>query len=60
MAGKVRRVASVVVAVVVVRLVVVVVVLIVDGQVHTVFARENKSSEQNYCDYYYRKFLFSR
>ena len=58
MAGKVLRVASVVVAVVVVRIVVV--VLIVDGQVHTVFARENKSSEQNYCDYYYRKFLFSR
>ena len=42
MAGKVLRVASVVVAVVVVRIVVV--VLIVDGQVHTVFARKNKNT----------------
>ena len=57
MAGKVLRVASVVVAVVVVRIVVV--VLIVDGQVHTVFARKKKSTKQN-CDYYFRKFLFLR
>ena len=39
MAGKVLGVNSVVAAVVVIRIVVV--VLIVDGQVHTVFARES-------------------